>query len=802
MVAATALAYEILLMRLFSIIQWHHFAYMIISLALLGYGASGTFLSFAQRRLLASYPLAFISNVVLFGVSTVVCYRIAQGLPFNAEEVLWDWHQSLWLLCLYLLLALPFFFAANCTALSIAQFRDKVAHVYSLDLMGAGAGSFAAVLLLFMVFPNTALQLLGVLALLAAATAWWEMALTPRSTSGGFVVLALLLLALPSANLQMSAYKSLAQALQIAGVQVLEERSSPLGLLSVVASSFVPWRYAPGLSLLATQEPPPQLAVFTDGEGMTAITDDGADATHLTYLDHISSALPYHLRAPQQVLVLGAGGGADVLQARYHRVSHIDAVDINPQMVDLVRDHYASLTGRAYATSDTRLIVAEAREFAASARSRYDLIQVAMLDSFSAAAAGLYALNESYLYTVEAMQSYLAALRPGGYLAITRWVTLPPRDTLKLFATATAALRQNGIKQPAQQLLLIRSWQTSTLVVKNGEFNAEEIAAAKLFCRERGFDVAFYPGMRVEEANRYNILPQPEFFTGAQALVGADASAFLAAYKFDLRPATDDRPYFFHFFKWPLLKELLALRTQGGLALLEWGYLILVATLLQAFLASVVLILFPLGFLRHKLTQYSHSVSRARVLSYFFALGLAFLFVEMAFIQKFIQFIHHPVYSASIVITAFLVSAGVGSAYSARFVTPEQVQWALRASVGGIVICALTYLLILNPLFAMLGFLPMAVRALLTIVLLAPLGFCMGMPFPLAMAQVARHAPELIPWAWGVNGCASVISAVLATLLAIQWGFSVVIVLAVLLYVGAVVVFPRARSGALSAAQR
>lgn len=796
LVATTALAYEILLMRLFSIIQWHHFAYMIISLALLGYGVSGAFLSIAQRRLLAQYPVAFISNVVLFGVSTVVCYRVAQWLPFNAEEVLWDWRQSLWLLAMYLLLALPFFFAANCTALSIARFRAHVAHVYALDLVGAGVGSCVAVGLLFMVFPNTALQLLGALALLAAATAWWEMSLTPRRVSGGFVVLALLLLAVPAGSLHMSPYKSLAQARQIDGVQVLEERSSPLGLLSVVASPLVPWRYAPGLSLLATQEPPPQRVVFADGEGMTAITDDGGDPTRLAYLDQTTSSLPYHLHAPQQVLVLGAGGGADVLQARYHRTEHIDAVELNPQMISIVRDHYAQLAGRSYDSPDTRLIEAEAREFAASAPGRYDLIQVAMLDSFSAAAAGLYALNESYLYTVEALQSYLAALRPGGYLAITRWVTLPPRDTLKLVATAAAALRHNGVAQPAQHVMLIRSWQTSTLIVKNGAIDAGEIEAARQFCRERGFDVAFYPGMRVEEANRYNILSEPAFFTGTQALTGDDADAFMAAYKFDLRPATDDRPYFFHFFRWPLLEELLALRSQGGMALLEWGYLILAATLVQALLVSVLLILLPIKLLRRRLAQPTHGVSRLRVLSYFFALGLAFLFIEMAFIQKFIQFIHHPVYSAAVVLAAFLVSAGVGSAYSSRFVTFEQAKRALRASVVGIVIFGVAYLLVLSQLFVLLSVLPVMLRGLITIVLIAPLGFCMGMPFPLAMRHVANHAQELIPWAWGVNGCASVVSAVLATLLAIQWGFSVVIVLALALYVAAFFVFPRARAAA------
>ena len=238
---------------------------------------------------------------------------------------------------------------------------------------------------------------------------------------------------------------------------------------------------------------------------------------------------------------------------------------------------------------------AEARGFANTSADHYDLVQVALLDSFGVASAGLYGLSESYLYTVEALQTYLSRLAPDGILAVTRWLSLPPRDALKLFATAVVALEKDEVSNPAARLVMIRGWKTVTVLVKNSDFTPGEIEAVKEFCRKRSFDVAYYPGMAADEANRYNLLAQPYFFEGAMALLGPQRQDFIERYKFYIEPATDDRPYFFRFFKWSAAAELLSLREQGGMPLLDWSYPLLVATLIQAFVASVLLILVPLG---------------------------------------------------------------------------------------------------------------------------------------------------------------------------------------------------------------
>jgi len=298
--------------------------------------------------------------------------------------------------------------------------------------------------------------------------------------------------------------------------------------------------------------------------------------------------------------------------------------------------------------------------------------------------------------------------------------------------------------------------------------------------------------MERSEADRYNILDQPYFFDGAAALVGPDREGFLDRYKFDLSPATDDRPYFFDFFKWRALPELMERRTSGGAALLDWGYPILVATLVQAGALSLLLILMPLRFLRGRREQVSGTW---RVALYFLAIGLAFLFLEIASIQRFILFLGHPLYATSVVLCGFLVFAGLGSGAAAaleRRLTAWHIAPAISpitVAVGGIALVALAHLLVLPPLFDLLMPLADIVKIPISLALIAPLAFCMGMPFPLALSQIAAHRPDLVPWAWGINGCASVQSAILATLLAMSFGFRAVVLTALALYLLAAATF-------------
>jgi hypothetical protein len=793
LLSATALGYEILLIRLFSIIQWHHFAYMIISLALLGYGVSGTFLSFTQQYLLQRYPLALLLNLALFAVTTLPCFLLAQHIQFNPEAMLWNWREALRLVMVYLLLTLPFFFAANSIALTLSRYRSVITRIYAADLLGAGIGSLAVLLLLYVLPPLPGLSILSAIAVACLVVAAVELRLPGRNwiTAAAVLLMALSVWTGSVLQLELSPYKSLSQALRVDGARITNQRYSPLGLLHVVENPAIPQRYAPGMSLNAATSPPRQLSLYGDGNSLGAITRDNSEPESLQFLDQLTSALPYNLQHPDSVLVLGAGGGMDVLQAEYHKVREVDAVELNPQIVELLSDEYAAFTNDLYQRPGVHIHIAEARGFLSNRNTRYALILLSLQDAADASSAGLYALSENYLYTTEAVKAYLGHLQPGGYIAITQWIKLPPRDTLKLLATAIDALQASGIKQPGRQLILIRGWQTSTLLIKNGTFTSNELHAMQLFCHSRAFDVAWYPGMKSAEANRFNQLREPYFYQAAQALLSPDRQPFLDNYKFDVNSATDDRPFFHNFFKWSTLMEIFRLRGQGGLPLLETGYPVIIATLAQAIVLSLVLVLLPLLLLKSQDgVETPHTALRLRVVAYFAAIGVAFLFLEIALIQKFMRFLHQPVFTAAVVLASFLIFAGLGSFWSRRYSLRDRQRSGMRRAATGIVLTGLGFLFLLDPLFNWLSAWPATARMLISSLLIAPLAFFMGSPFPLALSSLGKQASTLIPLAWGVNGCASVLSAVLATLLAIHFGFITVIVLALMLYAVSVFVFP------------
>jgi hypothetical protein len=785
LLSAATLAYELLLLRLFAIVQWHHFAYLSISVALLGIGAAGTFVTLARRRLLALYPHSFSAGAALFAATAIACFGLAERVPFNALEIASNPAQFLGLAAIYLLLFVPFFCAATALCVAYARFGTQIARLYGADIIGAGLGSLGLLALLFVVHPADALRAILALGCAAAALAAWPQA--RRSA----VVLALAALAgpwlLPAAALELvaSEYKDLRQALRVDGARIVAQRSGPLGVVSAVDSPQVPLRHAPGLSLNAGSGPPAQIGLFVDGQTAGAIIRFDGDPAPLGYLKQTTAALPYRLLDRPRVLVLGAGTGADVLQAVVHGARSVDAVELDRQVVALVQEDLAAFSGRPYSAPGVNLHVADARGFVARTPDRYDLIQVALLDAFGSSAAGLGSLSESHLYTVEAVADYLARLAPDGLLAFTRWVSLPPRDGLRLFATAIAALEQRKLREPGTAMAMIRGWNTTTLLVKNGEFSPAEIEAVRDFCRHYSFDIVHLPGLAAGEANVFNLLGRDDYFLGARALLGPGRQAFLDDYKFELAPTTDDRPYFFHFFKWRTLPELLSLRSQGALPPMDWGYPVLLVALLQAVLISLALIVLPLALAgTRRAFAGTAPVLRRRVAVYFLALGLGFMAIEIPFLQRFTLFLSHPLYAAAVVLAAFLVFAGLGARHSAR--VAQGARWPFAAVVA----IALFYVAALPGLLAALMGLAQAWKVVLTIALIAPLAFCLGMPFPLGLAAVAARAEALVPWAWGINGFASVVATLLATLLAIHWGQSAVVVLAAALYLVAAGQFP------------
>ncbi|MFV9615473.1 MAG: SAM-dependent methyltransferase, partial [Gammaproteobacteria bacterium] len=524
--SASALAYEVLLIRLFSIIHWHHFAFMVISIALLGYGVSGSLITVFRHWLLENYDRVFIANILLFGLTSIACFIAVQQLPFNTLEILWDSAQWQRLLLSYLLLTLPFFFVANAIALTIMRFHQKIPLIYGTDLIGAGLGAVLIMALLQVFSPDALLPVLAASGIAAGFFALSNLSNKQKKITASVLLLCLLAVFLTPQkwlDLRLSEYKGLSQTLLIKDTALLSSHTSPVSQTDIVQSPFIPFRHAPGLSLQSPTGPPEQLAVFRDGDEMTVIdhaTDkSSSDNGSLEYHDYMSSALPYRVHAsPQNALILSSATGAQILQAHFYKIPQIDAVEPDKQLSLLITEQYSDYYGWQNVKDKVTMHNTSPRGFAASEK-KYDVVIMGPSGASTGGSAGVYALSTSYDYTVEALQSYLNLLAPDGLLSITLWTSTPARGSLKLFATAVSAMNNAGINNPESNIAWIRSWNTATLLLKNTVLTAEEIKRVRDFSSSRSFDLAWLPGISPFEVNKYQLLQEPVFYLAAHSLL-------------------------------------------------------------------------------------------------------------------------------------------------------------------------------------------------------------------------------------------------------------------------------------------
>jgi len=409
---------------------------------------------------------------------------------------------------------------------------------------------------------------------------------------------------------------------------------------------------------------------------------------------------------------------------------------------------------------------------------------------------GAYSLHETYSLTVEAFAQALARLAPDGILAATRWMQTPPSESLRLAATLIEALERNGIHDPAQALVLYRGVQTITALVQVDGWTDGELAQVRHFTEERRYDLVWAPDIRPEETNRFNRLPEASDYLALKDLLGSpDREKFYSAYPFDVRPATDNHPFFFHFFTWEQIPDILASLGRTWQPFGGSGFLVLLALLGLVILLSAVLVIAPLtlpGLMRgiqgrarnpHQLSSFPSSQPALLILAYFTLIGLAYLLVEIPLIQRWILLLGHPTYAFSAVVLAILLFSSLGSATARATWLPRR--WSLAA----LVICALITPWVTQAVTsATLGW-PTFWQVVISILGLAPLGILMGLPFPFGLRQMEGASASWMAWAWAVNGCASVIASVLAAILSLTSGFNAVLWLGALAYAGALGVY-------------
>lgn len=780
------LGYEINFTRIFAYAQWHNLSALIITMALLGFGTSGSIIAMMQEKIEADFSKHLFLAAMLFPLFLSTGFIVSSKLDFNPYEISFSLKQALHLFLYFLFMGISFFFGA--VIICIAFLKHKISSIYFVNLSGSATGVVFVLFLSFFLHPYDITILIIIISLvpLCLLASQGNIKEVTGSALVAFLTFTALFLSFsfPDAK-QVSQYKPISGALNLPQAKLVHEAYSPLAVVQVVEANGL--RSTAGLSLVSPFQVPVQKTIFFNGEAASPITPYTGNPEEIKYVQYLTSYLPFHIIAPEnrnQVLIIGSGGGESILRSLLAKFKKIDALEADQNVIDLMKHGFAQFSGNIYNLDRVEVLNLEARNFVKQTQKKYNLIELSMIDTYNAAASGVYALNESYLYTVESVKDYFNHLDDNGVLAITRWMVTPARDNLKLFNIVITALNGMGIDDPGNHLIAIRSLQTLTLVVLKKGASTDMVRHTKSFAQERLFDLVYYPGISKKEVNQYIQLKTPVYYQGLTNLLSDKTRSFIDQYEFDISAATDNRPYFYNFFK-PGVIGLILTYGPSQVPITEWGYLLLLIILVPVLLISILFILAPLLILKNHPKKMNFPI-----LLYFSLIGAGFFFIEMPLIQKMILFLGHPVYSISVIISALLMFSGIGSYFSGKLFRSRY-----RIFISTILITFFTciYIFTMDNLFQELISLSFGPRLSIVIFLTAPLGFFMGIPFPAGLTILKEQDRFSIPWAWGVNGYFSVISILLATLLAIIFGFRSVLMIAVLCYLTAGIVSFRLR---------
>jgi hypothetical protein len=782
-ISVVVIALQLVLMRAISVSHYYHFTYMVISTALLGFGASGTILALWFPKFSRNFPFWNLLFLFLFLVSVPITYLAAQHLPIDTQYILYSRHQLFLLITYNFLMMIPFLFGGLVISFMLAYFKKEVPVLYGANLIGSGAGGMAA-LGLMMMMPAQQLPLVitpfSLIALLAFLISMGKQSGRFTFYAGSMAVTALFVSFAavsvdPPENIDP--YKDLShfRQLELQGdAKSIISRYGPRSQIDVFQSPTFHYTLFAGPQAMTM--PPPQLAILMDGQVVAPLfTIDHPSEAEI--LDFTPQSLPYQLLENPHVLLLGETGGVNVWLARRMGAEKITVVQTNPQLIRLIREDLAELGGGVYSGDQIELINMDPRLYIEQTDQSYDLIQLVTGEATASGTGGLQGLNEDYLLTTDAVHTALARLNENGLISITRGIQSPPRDNIKLLSLFIDAANITGI-QPEQHLLVSRNYLAANILLSKAPVGPGLINQFYEISTELQLDKEYYPGIRTEEIDQINRIEGPEgvnfsyIHQGILELLSDDPERFYHDWVYHVRSPTDNSPYFHDFFKWSSLDNFMDTYGENWFQRLELGYIVLVITFLQLALLAFLLILLPVLV---RFRQYKILNNKLPTLLHFFMIGTGFMFLEITFIQIFTRFLGDPIFSAAAVICSILIFSGLGSMYQEKM----KINSYKRIRIAVIIISSLTliYLLILNPILSLFIGLDTYWRFLVAILLLFPVSFFLGWMFPSGIDILDKNSDELIPWALAIDSFASVSAAPLALILSMSFGFTNVILL-------------------------
>ncbi len=741
---------------------------MVISVALLGFGAAGTFLSIAKKFFIENAERFLPSLMILSGFAMTTSVSIAQADVVRFDSyLLFSDYSHLWkLIITYILFFLPFFLGALAIGIIFTKYINKIGTLYFANMLGSGIGGILAVLLMWIFFPQKLPAVIAAFAFLAGIL------IVTKEQRTGFTIIISITVAVLSffyispTKLTVSEYKSLSKTLNLPESEIILRESSPYGLIEIVSTPHL--RYAPGLSINFPGIVLVENAAFNNGEWLGPLISTKIDS--LDYLLYTTQNVAYAISDRKDVLVLNAGTGNLIKSALINGAQRITSVEPNKALTNLLEGRLAEEVDSLYQNKSVRPQNISPRTFLLSTHQKFDLISMPAIDAFGGSS-GLFALQEQYHLTTEAFNEMLSSLNNDGTISITTWIDYPYRNPLKILATAVEGLEKRKVENPKNFISAIKNWNTITFLVKQHPFNSIEIDSIRSFCRRMNFDPVLLPGITDEERERFNKLQDKSIYSMFDKIIDSktEREKLYTEYPFNIRPATDNQPYFSQYLQWKTIPLLADLFGNQSVPFFEIGYLILYLTLVQIVMLAILLILIPLfkiGF---------NGKNKLRTLFYFSGLGLGYMLIEIILIQRFTLYFGNIIYSAALVVCLMLVSSGFGSLVSQK-ITPKP--YRIIAIVVIIIFSLLIYTLFLSGwLKTTIGF-TLTVKIIFSFLLIAPPAFFMGMPFPIGLKSISTVNDNIVPWAWGINGVFSVISTVLATIIAVELGFVWVMVFA------------------------
>jgi hypothetical protein len=779
LLSLSSLALEVLLTRVFSISQWNHLSFMVISIALFGFAAAGTFLNIMdthkkdwEKILSSGGPVKIF--IILYTVTASGSFMVLNRIPLDYFRLPLEPAQIFYLLAAYLLLSLPFFFAGLVISLAYTVIPEKTGFVYFASMSGSACGAIMPFPFLPLLGEGKSIILAALIPIIIVLFEGTRPCKKLSSTKTGlfrkpsvYQISGLLILftagvILSKADtmgieLKPSPYKDLSRILQFPDTRIVETVTGLRGRFDSVHSPYS--RFAPGLSLKFKGTLPEQWAIYKDGDTPFFIYKPPLQGDEKFFRFTLPYAGYMLVQNPERILLIQDGGGSAIPCAMASGAGDITVVEQKPQIAHLVRNHY-----------HIPVVIQNPRALMARSGKPYDIIHI---ENWGSSLPGADALTQGYLFTTASLSEYLDHLTEKGVLITASNLLLPPADSIRLWAAAYESLKSLGYKNPERHIAVLRNWSTFTLIVSVKPFN--DTAILKDFARDMNFDLVYLPGITKEMVNHFNIFDAPYYFSEinrlAEAYRAGTQKGYFETYPLDVAPQSDSRPFPGRFLKWSKLKALYKMTGSRFYSLFMSGEIVVGVVFVQALIISIFLLMVPVFTIKKQ-----DKKPKIFLLLYFLAVGAGFMFLELFFIKKYIFIFGDPSVSFTMVLTGILIFSGFGG-YCSQRIGSGGLRYVFMALIAVLILIFFG----IDPIIREILKFSKIIQVTFAILLLFLPGVLVGLPFPLGMRYLLDR-PAHRAYAWTANGCASILTSILSAQIALSLGIPIILVCACAAY--------------------